>query len=378
MSQTSRREFLADVGRGMLVASVGSGLAQDLGLAPAALAEGAARRLTFGSLEPLASLMEETPANQLLSLVVERIRGGTDLKQLVAAAALANARTFGGQDYDGYHTLMALVPAYEMSTELPEAERALPVLKVLYRNTNHIQNSGACAHEALHPIDVPDPKQDRPSAQALREATRRQDAEGAERTFAAIAQGPLDEAYNDLQYLVQDNVNVHRVVLAWRAWSLLDFTGKDYAHTLLRQSVRFCVQEEASIRKYGGAEELRSLLPRLLDRSGLLSRAQGTKQPDDREIDRLAMTIYGSKREQAAEAVATALAEGWSPEAIGEAISLAANRLVLCDPGARRRTLPRSRRGASTAPRWESTPRTRPTPGETSPGSRTIATLSPA
>ena len=165
------------------------------------------------------------------------------------------------------------------------------------------------------------------------EATRRQDAEGAERTFAAIAQGPLDEAYNDLQYLVQDNVNVHRVVLAWRAWSLLDFTGKDYAHTLLRQSVRYCVQEEASIRKYGGAEELRSLLPRLLDRSGVLSRAQGTKQPDDREIDRLAMTIYGSKREQAAEAVATALADGWSPEAIGEAISLAANRLVLCDPG---------------------------------------------
>ena len=70
MSHTSRREFLADVGRGMLVASVGSGLAQDLGLAPAVLAEGAARRLTFGPLEPLASLMEQTPADRLLSMVV--------------------------------------------------------------------------------------------------------------------------------------------------------------------------------------------------------------------------------------------------------------------------------------------------------------------
>ena len=38
MNRIRRREFLADVGRGMLVASVGSALAQDLGLAPAALA----------------------------------------------------------------------------------------------------------------------------------------------------------------------------------------------------------------------------------------------------------------------------------------------------------------------------------------------------
>jgi hypothetical protein len=346
MSRNSRREFLADVGRGMLVASVGAGLAEDLGLASVGLAGETAGRVTFGALESLASLMEQTPVDRLLPLVVERIKGGADLKQLVAGAALANARSFGGQDYDGYHTLMALVPAYHMSAELPEAERALPVLKVLYRNTNHIQGSGACAHEALHPIDADASKADRAGAGSLLEATRRQDIEGAERTFAALVRGPLDEAYNDLQYLIQDNYNVHRVVLAWRAWSLLDLAGKEYAHTLLRQSVRYCVQEEGSIRKYGGAEELRSLLPKLLDRPGLLSRAPGTKPLDDREIDRLAMTIYGSGRRQAAEAVATALADGTSPEAIGEAISLAANRLVLCDPGRKKEDTPAKPKGS--------------------------------
>ena len=59
-----RREFLADVGRGMLVASVGATLAQDLGLAPAALAEDTAGRLTFGAMEPLVALMEDTPAER--------------------------------------------------------------------------------------------------------------------------------------------------------------------------------------------------------------------------------------------------------------------------------------------------------------------------
>src|SRR5271168_4702801 len=120
MSRYRRREFLADVGRGMLVASVGSTLAQDLGLAPAALADGGDRRLTFGPMEPLVAMMQDTPADKLLPAVVERMKGGTNVRDIVAAAALANARTFGGQDYDGYHALMALMPAYQMSAELPE------------------------------------------------------------------------------------------------------------------------------------------------------------------------------------------------------------------------------------------------------------------
>src|SRR5262249_34733940 len=139
MRRCGRREFLADVGRGMLVASVGPALAQDLGLASIALAGEGAERLTFGAMEPLVSLMQETPAARLMPLLVERMREGADLRRLVAAAALANARAFGGQDYEGYHALMALAPSYQMSRELPEAERPLPVLKVLYRNTNHIQ-----------------------------------------------------------------------------------------------------------------------------------------------------------------------------------------------------------------------------------------------
>ena len=200
-------------------------------------------------MEPLVALMQETPADRLLPAVVERMKAGTDLRQLVAAAALANARRFGGQDYDGYHAIMALVPSYHMACELPEAQRALPVLKVLYRNTNHIQEMGGLNHEALHHVEPAAVPAGMPGAEALREATRRQDMDGAERTFAALASGPLDEAYNDLQLVVQDYIDVHRVVLAWRSWALLDFTGKEHAHTLLRQSVRFCVDEERNIRR---------------------------------------------------------------------------------------------------------------------------------
>ncbi len=315
----------------MLVASVGPALAMDLGLATTAMADGPGGHLTFGAMEPLVDLMQQTPADRLMAIVVAKLRSGTDLREFVAAAALANARAFGGQDYDGYHALMALAPAYHMAKELPESRAALPVMKVLYRNTNHIQEKGGLDHETLRPIDASPGEHG--GAEALREATRRQDMDGAERTFAAMSRGPIDEAYNDLLTIVQDNANVHRVVLAWRAWALLDLTGKEHAHTLLRQSVRFCVDEEGSIRKHSPNDPLRALLPRLLDDYHLVGRAAGQKTMDDAWTEKMAQMIYASDRSKAADAVAAALADGVAPEAVGEAISLAANQLVLHDPG---------------------------------------------
>ena len=73
--------------------------------------------------------------------IVERMRTGTTGGDIVAAAALAT-RTFGGEDYIGFHTLMAIAPAYHMSQELPENRKALPILKVLFRNATRIQEQG--------------------------------------------------------------------------------------------------------------------------------------------------------------------------------------------------------------------------------------------
>jgi hypothetical protein len=157
--------------------------------------------------------------------------------------------------------------------------------------------------------------------------------EGAELVFASLMRGKVEDAYNDLLHVVQDATNVHRVVLAWRSWALLDLTGREHAHTLLRQSVRFCVDEEAGIRKYHSDQPLRSLVPKLMDQHHLASRTPGDRRPDDAGLEKLSHTIYAGTPQQAAEAAAEALAEGFAPEAVGEAISLAANQLVLHDPG---------------------------------------------
>ena len=333
MARNTRREFLGDVGKGMLLAGLGTSLAADLGLARG-FAEDAPEALNFGALEPMVALMQDTEPEKLTALLVEKLKGGTELRTLVAAGALANARTFGGHDYIGFHTFMALAPAYRMALELPAAQQPLPVLKVLYRNANRIQEFGGRKNEVLHPVTPAPIPAGRNHGEYLREIARKGDIEGADRAFATMAQGPIGEAFNHLQWEVEDEVDVHRVVLSWRAWDTLELAGKEWAHCLLRQSVHYCARTEQQMneRKHPKSN-IRTVLPSLLDQYKLLARGVGQKSGEDAWVDQLARTIFRGTREQAADAAAQAIGEGYSPEAIGEAISLAANMLVLHDPG---------------------------------------------
>src|SRR5947209_8614961 len=192
-------------------------------------------------MEPLVRLMQDTPVARLLPALTARLKDGTDLRQLVAAAALANARTFGGEDYVGFHTMMALAPAYHMARELPTDVQPLPVFKVLYGNTNRIQEHGGPASEVMSPIRPAEAPDGRP------------------------------------------------------ARDLLPAPAPAQHH--------------------------------------LLGRTPGDRQADDAWIEATSRSIFESSPAQAAQIAAAALADGFAPSAVGEAISLAANQLILRDMG---------------------------------------------
>jgi hypothetical protein len=106
--------------------------------------------------------------------------------------------------------------------------------------------------------------------------------------------------------------------------------GSDYAYTILRQCVRFCCSHEQDrIRRKGAEQPIRALMPKLVDQYKLASPKFGTRDPGDAAVEALAQTIYQGPPDRSADAAAAALAEGISPEVVGEAISLASNMLVL-------------------------------------------------
>jgi hypothetical protein len=328
MLNRTRRELFADVGRGMIAAGLGSALASDLGFGTAWAADDS-NRLTFGDLDPLVNFLRDTPPDKLIPKAVEKIRAGTELKQLIAAAALTNARAFGGEDYVGFHTLMALVPAHLMSEQEPDAnKKPLAVLKVLHRNATRLKEFGP-TKETLTKVKAQGFDEKLRGGEHLRAAARKGDMAAAESTFASICHCSPEDALDELLIEVDDATEVHRVVLVSRAWDLIRYVGKDNAHTMLRQSVRYCVKGEQA--KYNA--EIREVLPKLLDQHKLVGTKPGTRSADDAWVEKLTNTVLASTAAQAADAVAAALGEGFSADAIGEALSLGANQLLLRDEG---------------------------------------------
>jgi hypothetical protein len=319
----SRREFLADVGKGMIAASIGAGLANELGLCPA-IAGDEPKALSFGDLEPLVAMLQETTKDKLLPVLVEKLNSGTDLKKLTAAAAFANARTFGGENYFGFHVFMALVPAYQMGGELPKEKAALPLLKVLYRNAHYTAEVGGRKNEVLKPMTPAESA----TPEAVRKAVNAGDKAAAERLLAAVTKTPED-ALNAALLGVADTHDVHTAVMPWRAYAMLDIVGKEHAVTLLRQSVRQCAKQCDTQRGRKEMEAFRAIMPNLLEKYRLPKGDAPSRKADNAWIEKLCGTILTSSTDQAGEAVAMALAEGFDPEHIGEAISMAANQLVL-------------------------------------------------
>src|SRR5258708_35169789 len=96
-----------------------------------------------------------------------------------------------------------------MAYELARALRPLPVLKVLYRNANRIQEFGGRKSEVLHPVTADPIPAGVVAGEYLREVARKGDIEAADRTFAALANRPVGEAFNPLQFGVEGEVDLH-------------------------------------------------------------------------------------------------------------------------------------------------------------------------
>lgn len=329
MYSANRREFLSQVGRGMIVAGIGATVAGDLGFSTA-FAEQGTDALSFGEYDALVDLLQSTPPEKLQPMLLAKLRSGeTDLKKLISAGALANAETFGGCDYVGFHTAMAMLPALEMVKLLPTEKQPLPVFKVLYRNSQQIQQFGGASKKTLEAIHAAE-HGGGDLGEEIRAATRVADAKKAEALFASLADKPAKDAFNALQPSMQDEINVHRFVFAHRTYGLANLLGKDFAHTLLRQCVRFCVDHERMRIEHKRAEPaIRTTIPKLLDQYKLAGKTLGKRDPGDAAVDALAQMIYNGPPDKSAEAVAGALAEGIDPEVVGEAISLASNMLCL-------------------------------------------------
>ena len=68
-----------------------------------------------------------------------------------------------------------------------------------------------------------------------------------------------------------------------------------------------------------------------MDQYDLCCKPPGKRTPDDDWVEKTSVALFAATPEQAAEIAAAALSEGIAPDAVQEAISVAANQMVLRD-----------------------------------------------
>src|SRR5206468_1748979 len=132
---------------------------------------------------------------------------------------------------------------------------------------------------------------------------------GAERAFAAAAaQGPR-QALDAVLAAVEDDVEVHRVVLPYRAYQLLGAVGTEHAHTLLRQSLRYCLRARTP------NPAVATTLAHALETHGLIGRPLGRSLEGrgGASVGELTRRIFEGTPEEAAGVAAAALAAGTEP-----------------------------------------------------------------
>lgn len=312
---TSRRQFLASAGATAVVTALGGDYASALGLRTPRL-EG--ELVGLGEYQALADLFEETSPSEIMGRLVAKLREGATLDQLVSAGALANARSMAGSDYEGYHAFMGMYPSLVISRELPEGEAALPVLKTLKRSAVRMHKTST----GMYKVE--------PKREDIVEALRVPDLDRAHRGLAATGGGQA--TWEALQGVVNDHLDVHMVVFAWRAKEITALAGEEHGLVCMRQMLKFAYDRESRRKSNGNpVPAQRNLVPKLIEDKGLTRDGYG--RLSDEELSELADVLATESRASGAEAVAEALKNGAGHESIGEALSLAGTRLLLRDPG---------------------------------------------
>src|SRR5687767_4947378 len=132
---TRRRVLKASAATGALLGLDGLGFLSRLPVVSAAEAALKPSLVKLdGSIEPLVTLLEETPREKLLEEVASRIQKGTGYREVLAALLLAGVRNVQPRPRVGFkfHAVLVVNSAHLASLASPDTVRWLPIFWALY------------------------------------------------------------------------------------------------------------------------------------------------------------------------------------------------------------------------------------------------------
>ena len=338
----TRRQFLKLAGAAG--AATGFGGLSFLGKLPAVSAQQArlnpARVVLDGSIAPLVKLLEDTPREQVLERVAERIRSGTTYQEVVTALFLAAIQNISPRPTLGFkfHGVLVIHASHLASMASPDAgDRWLPILWAVdsFKAAQIMEQKGAhWQMAALNESAVPAPHLAR---EAFIDAMEKWDDVRADAAVVGLVRSAGANEIADLlyRYGTRDYRSLgHKSIFVAHGWRLLQVIGWQHAETVARALVYACLAHDV---KGSTPDRADSPLDRSWRRNVPLAKAMRAdwmegKLDDGATRELLAVFRKGSN-DEASDLAAEVIRRGVSPQSVWDAIHCGAAELLLRQPG---------------------------------------------
>jgi len=310
--QITRRSFL------QAAAGTGAGLSQFLFTRRARAGEDD-EPIRFGSdLEPIVRLIEETPRNKCVAALAGQIRNGLPYRRFVAAVFLAALRK-----QNSHHTVYVVNSAHQLSLDLPNQERLLP----LFWAVDHFKwDQEKYPAPALRPLRGSFPSPEKAESE-LRDAIQQSDEERADRAAAALARsvGTRQAFETFWQYGCRDvSLIGHRAIAVTSCWRTLDTIGWQDAEPVLRFVVHNLLTTNGGPDRYYLPNLAR--VDKVLDK---LPAGWSVGRADQGATAEVIALLRQGHSERACELAVTQLAGGVGAQPLWDALHVAAAELLI-------------------------------------------------
>jgi hypothetical protein len=282
------------------------------------------------SIEPLAQFVEDTAPEQIVARTRDRLAGGTPVRDMLLASALAVVRSSDlppGHHGGPLHPLAGLHAVRHISARLPGEYAWLPVIQNVAVANKHIHSPAMGPYILAEARPVSEGDSVETTLEAFRNAAARGVYNACDHHFLYLLErlSPMQVLEHVLPIgIAKNQLDDHYFLFPVFTWRALEYLGWEYAKYIGRAPVRYITRPTppASLDDVDG----------LIASFGLLERDLrfATGEDETRVVTDLADAIGRvSQFGQIPELLARALADGLSLEGAGEALSVGGSTLFL-------------------------------------------------
>jgi hypothetical protein len=289
-------------------------------------------------IEPIVRLIEETPRDQLLEKVAERIHGGLSYRELLAGLLLAGVKNVAPRPSVGhkFHAVLVVNSAHIASLASPPEHRWLPIFWALdYYKSSEAEDVRENNDWVMEPVDEAAVPSSHKAPRAFDAAMDAWDESAADAAVVGLARSAGASAVYEhmFRYGMRDFRSIgHKAIYVANSLRTLNCIGWQHAEPVMR-SLAFALLMHEGGNPRDRDDDADRPYRRNLELAGTIREDWLDGKADAEATKALMETIRMGTNDDACDQTVELLNRGASPQSIWDALHAAAGELLMRQPG---------------------------------------------